>query len=189
MPLRYQFPILLACFLGVEFCLLFTDTGRVIDSYKGVPIYSNGVFEGQTHGHHYSPDNYYFGIKWQCVEFVRRFYKNVKKHEMPEKQGDAKDYFDASLDDGCLNLQRGLVQYRNGSLIKPAVDDLIVCLDGRYGHVAVITRVADDFLEVANQNIFGKTRHRLPLENRQGRYFVVAPMDVGGWLRLESGNP
>lgn len=192
MPLRYQFLIVLVCFLGAAFVFLVKDTGKIIDSHKGVPVRSNGVFEGQTHGDSYASNGYYYGIKWQCVEFVRRFYKIAKHHEMPDKTGDARDYFDTALPDGSFNPQRGMVQYSNGSRSKPMEDDLVVFHDGRYGHVAIITEVDVDSLELINQNTFGKTRHRLRVDTIDDHYFIRTPREVAGWLRLPetaSGSP
>ena len=80
-----------------------------------------------------------YGQKWQCVEFVKRFYYEAKGHKMPNGYGNAKDFFDDTLPQGAYNSQRDLYQYRNGGNMKPAPDDLVVFQRGLYGHVAIIT--------------------------------------------------
>ena len=48
--------------------------GRKIDSYMDVPVYYNGLIFYKSYGKNYSKDGYYYGRKWQCVEYVKRFY-------------------------------------------------------------------------------------------------------------------
>ena len=68
----------------------------MLDSYRGVPVYDNGLLYFRNHGKNYSKDGYYFGQKWQCVEFVKRFYYQAKNHRMPDVMGHAKSFFDFS---------------------------------------------------------------------------------------------
>ena len=157
--------------------------GNAIDSYRGVTVYDNGLLFFRSHGKNYSRDGYYFGQKWQCVEFVKRFYFQAENHKMPDVMGHAKSFFDANLPDGALNPQRGLVQFQNGSRHKPQADDLIVFNDTKYGHVAIVTRVGEDSLEVIQQNILSGTRGQFSLLASNGHYFVTAPRPSAGWLR------
>jgi hypothetical protein len=60
------------------------NIGHVLDSYKGVPVYDNGLLFFRSYGKNYAPDGYYFGQKWQCVEFVKRFYFEAKHHKLPD---------------------------------------------------------------------------------------------------------
>jgi surface antigen len=158
--------------------------GHVLDSYRGVPVYDNGLLYFRSYGRHYSADGYYYGQKWQCVEYVKRFYHQAKGHKMPDVWGHARDYFDPALPDGALNPRRGLVQYRNGASAKPQADDLVVFTDTRFGHVAIVSEVASDSLEVVQQNILGKTRQRLTLLSSNGCWCISAPRRPAGWLRL-----
>jgi hypothetical protein len=157
--------------------------GKVIDSYRGVTVYDNGLLYFRSHGKHYGPDGYYYGQKWQCVEFIKRFYRDAKRHKMPDGMGHAKSFFDMSLSDGALNPRRGMVQYRNGSTHGPQPDDLVVFTDTRYGHVAIVSQVAADSLEIVQQNILAGPRRRLSLVVSNGQYFVTSPRVPAGWLR------
>jgi len=157
--------------------------GKVIDSYRGVNVYDNGLLYFRSHGKHYGPDGYYYGQKWQCVEFIKRFYRDARQHRMPDGMGHAKSFFDPTLADGALNTRRGLVQYRNGSTQSPKPDDLIVFTDTRYGHVAIVSQVAADSLEIVQQNILAGPRRRLSLVVSNGHYCVTSPRVPAGWLR------
>jgi len=158
-------------------------TGRVIDSYKKVPVYDNGLFFWRSHGKNYAADGYYLGQKWQCVEFVKRFYYDAKGHKMPDVMGHAKSFFDESLPDNTLNSRRGLLQFHNGSTHKPQADDLLVFTDTRYGHVGIVTRVDENSLEIIQQNILSGSRQKFTMTVTNGHYFITAPRQPAGWLR------
>ena len=157
--------------------------GKVLDSYRGVPVYDNGLFFFRSYGKHYSQDGYYYGQKWQCVEFIKRFYHDAKRHKMPDAMGHARSFFDETVPDGALNPRRALVQYRNGSSERPRPDDLLVFADTKYGHVGIVTEVSEDRLEIIQQNILGHPRQRLALMVTNGHYFVTKPRTPAAWLR------
>jgi len=158
--------------------------GSEVDSYKEVAVYSNGKEYAKNYGKNYSKDGYYYGYKWQCVEHVKRFYYDVKKHKMPDGLGNAKDFFDISVPQGKLNKKRDLVQYRNGESEPPKPDDLIVFTDTKYGHVAIVTEVGEDYIEIIQQNVYKKSRVRYELVYKDGRYYVEGRKPAG-WLRKE----
>lgn len=159
--------------------------GEKIDSYKNIEVYYNGIIYSKAYGKNYSNDGYYYGQKWQCVEYIKRFYYEEKGHKMPNAYGNAKDYFDSNLQQGGLNKARGLIQYRNSGNVKPKPDDLIVFTDTKFGHVAIITEVTDDYVEVIQQNVYGKTREKLKLIIKDNQYFVGSKRKPAGWLRKE----
>lgn len=157
--------------------------GKVLDAYRNVPVYDNGLLYFRSYGKHYAQDGYYYGQKWQCVEFIKRFFHDAKQHNMPDGMGHAKSFFDQSLPDGAMNAHRGLVQFRNGSPHGPQPDDLLVFTDTKYGHVGIVTQVSPDSLEIIQQNILAGSRRRLTLLATNGHYFVTAPRTPAGWLR------
>jgi surface antigen len=156
-------------------------TGVVLDSYKGVAVYDNGALAFKSHGRHYSKSGYYWGQKWQCVEFVKRFYDQAKQHQMPDVWGHAKDFFDRSVPHGGVNQKRALLQFRNREKEMPQADDLLV-FDGGYGHVAIVTEVGSNYVEVVQQNIYGKPRQRFEVVATNG-VVAVGPRHLLGWLR------
>ena len=162
-----------------------SQPGEVIDSYQNVPIFFNGKI-GDVHGRHKTPDGYNLGLKWQCVEYVKRFYYVKYKHKMPDAYGHAKDLFDESLADVAYNEKRGLLQFRNVRYSWPQQGDLLVLRGNRdnpYGHCGIISRVDDDELELMQQNYGNKTRvnYKIVVYNN---IVTIAEHDVLGWLRM-----
>lgn len=161
--------------------------GSIIDELNGVPIYYNGgVYTIQ--GRNLSAEGYNLGIRYQCVEFVKRYYFEVYHHRMPDSYGHAKDFFDPLVADGELNRKRGLIQYTNGSLSKPLVGDLVVYRSwflNPYGHVAIVAKVEDTFLEIAQQNPgpFSGSRETLTLRKRGNKWYI-SDNAILGWLRF-----
>lgn len=161
------------------------EIGEKIDSYKGVAVYNNGADYSKNYGKNFSPDGYYYGYQWQCVEFIKRFFYQAKSHKMPDVYGNAKDFFDSKVKQGELNKGRGLHQYRNGENVEPQADDLLVFTDTTYGHVAIITEVGKDYIEVIQQNIYNTPRQKFMLTEKDGKYFITEPRKPAGWLRKE----
>ena len=163
------------------------DIGKVVDSYKGVDIYYNGLVRNVS-GRNTTKDGYNLGLKYQCVEFVKRFYYEVYGHKMPNSYGHAREFFNPVLSDGDINGDRGMFQYKNGSQAKPKADDLIVfgaAPFNKFGHVAIISRVSNDYIEIAQQNpgSGNASRAKYPLKNASGKWHVDNQY-IDGWLRL-----
>ncbi|ACO86064.1 CHAP domain-containing protein [Clostridium botulinum] len=162
--------------------------GDVLDSYKEVNVFYNGNNYGENHGKSYSKDGYYYGYKWQCVEYVKRFYYKAKDHKMPDVYGNAKDFFDINTEQGHLNKRRGLIQYRNGENEKPKVDDLLVFTDTEFEHVVIVTEVGNDYIEVIQQNIGSSSRDKFTLKYKNKKYFIGGKRSPAGWLRKVNYN-
>lgn len=152
--------------------------GTVIDQYKGVPVYFNGK-PLESQGRHKSPGGYNYGMKWQCVEFVKRYYYDRLKHPMPNTYGHAKDFFDRALEDGDFNEQRGLYQFINGGVFKPQADDIVVYAGDEYGHVAIITEVGEDYINIIQQNVGRATRHTIPFLIHKNHYYIMNKTIIG----------
>ncbi|MDW8350187.1 MAG: CHAP domain-containing protein [Verrucomicrobiae bacterium] len=150
-------------------------------------VYDNGEDYVRSWGRHYAWCGYYYGQKWQCVEFVKRFFYQAKGHRMPEVMGHAIDFWDEEVEDGGMNEARGLRQYRNGGAVAPAADDLLVVAWTRYGHVAVISEVnrGAGYVEVVQQNVRGRTRERWAYRVEAGQHWVGEEGEVVGWMRKE----
>lgn len=159
--------------------------GEVIARYRSVPAYQNGKTITTSHGKHYAADGYYYGQKWQCVEYVKRFYHDAHGHRMPSVWGHARDFFDPAVAHGEVNPARGMRQYQNGGDTAPKADDLLVFRGGSLGHVAIVTKVTADSVEVIQQNIYGVATDSHPLVKSGGRFTVGAGKQPAGWLRLE----
>ena len=160
--------------------------GDEIDQLNGVAVFYNGGV-GHNSGRNVTTDGYNLGLKYQCVEFVKRYYHEHLHHKMPDAYGNAKQFFDPTLPDGARNVNRNLLQYGNGSRSRPCPDDLLVfgpSLLNRYGHVAIVSKVTDSFVEIVQQNPgpFGSSREILPLRC-EGGCWRYRNKRILGWLR------
>lgn len=178
---------LLSCFLGFSSMTIDNPkVGQVIDSLNGVSIRYNGTMH-HVAGRNLTPDGYNLGLKWQCVEFVKRYYYERFGHKMPNSYGHAKDFFNNKLADIEYNKERDLIQYRNVRYSKPEVDDIVV-YDGYkhnpYGHIGIIAEVGADHITLVQQNVGRKSRVKLKLVEFEGIY-TIADFNILGWLRLQ----
>jgi hypothetical protein len=161
--------------------------GGVVDQWRGVPVRYNGAPYTRSWGRHHAADGFYYGQKWQCVEFIKRFYHDCLGHTFPNAMGHAAEFFDSRVPHGTLNLRRGLLQYANGGNVPPALDDIMVWTTNGFGHVAIVSKVDYGFIEVVQQNIGIRTRAQLTISVRDGKYHVGGQGRLGapaGWLRL-----
>lgn len=164
------------------------SVGQQIDSLNGVYVYYNGGVDNVI-GRNTTADGYNLGLKYQCVEFVKRYYYELLKHKMPDSYGHAKDFFDNTLKDGQKNNKRDLTQHTNPSNTKPKVDDLLI-FDGtalnKYGHVAIISNVTEKEIEIIQQNPgpFSKSREAFTLDNKDGKW-EIKNKRILGWLRKD----
>lgn len=162
--------------------------GQAIDSLNGVYVFYNGNVSNVS-GRNTTKDNYNLGLKYQCVEFVKRYYYQYLKHKMPNTYGHAKEFFDPALEDGVTNEARNLTQYKNGSKSKPKVSDLVILsatVFNSYGHVAIISNVTDDEVEVIQQNpgIGSSSRAVYDLSFSENKW-TIENKRILGWLRKE----
>lgn len=162
--------------------------GDAVDSLHGVKVYYNGSV-GNVEGRNVSEDGYNIGLKYQCVEFVKRYYFEYYEHKMPNSYGHAKDFYNTQLADGAFNPDRNLVQYKNPSKTKPKVGDLLI-FDGniwnKYGHVAIVSKVEHDNIEIIQQNPGpnASSRINISLKNNHALW-EIGNDEVLGWLRKE----
>lgn len=162
------------------------EPGIVLDSLDGVYVYNNGAF-GAVYGRNLSETGYNIGLKYQCVEFVKRYYLEHYGHRMPESYGHARDFFDDSVPDSGTNRARGLHQFRNGSAEPPRRGDILVfgpTIYNPYGHVAIVSSVGDGTVEIIQQNDGTRTRvsYKLTVENG---IWQIGSRSLRGWLRIK----
>jgi surface antigen len=153
---------------------------------------NNGSLGFESHGKHYAEDGYYYGHKWQCVEFIKRYYHDTHDHKMPNVWGHAKDFYQSGLTHGSLNSGRNMLQFENSHTERPQAEDLLVWNNPPYGHVAVIAEVHDDHIVVAQQNIYGAPLKKFDLTHENGNWTIMDDTRPAGWLRFTinpSKNP
>lgn len=162
--------------------------GKPVDSLNGVIVYYNGAV-GNVSERNVAPDGYNIGLQYQCVEFVKRYYYEHYKHKMPDSYGHALSFFDATLSDSTYSPKRDLFQFKNGSKSKPQIGDLLI-YDGHtgnpYGHVAIISNVSDNTIEIIQQNPGpnGPSRATIELSNINNKW-TLSQNRILGWLRKQ----
>ena len=183
-------------FIGIAYLLITHfdinqkyKVGEVIDSLNHVKVYYNGGM-GNVEGSNVTSDGYNLGLKYQSIEYAKRYYYKHLNCKIKGNYNHAKDFFNKSLDDDEFNTQIGLQQYTNSSKLKPAIDDLVV-FDGnaynRYGQLAIISNVTDTEIEIIRQNPgqFANSREKFPLLIKKGKWKIKAPKLLG-WLRIRT---
>jgi surface antigen len=160
--------------------------GEKIDSFNNIPVYYNGSTNSNL-GRNRSTDGYNYGLKYQCVEFVKRYYYDYLNHKMPNTFGHAKDFYNRNLKDNERNTDRNLVQFSNPSTLKPRVNDILI-FDANsfnpYGHVAIVSKVTEDEIEIIQQNPgrFRNTRETIDLIQVNNKW-KLDKESILGWLR------
>lgn len=164
--------------------------GEVIDSFNSVVVYYNG---GVVHvgGRNTTADGYNLGKVYQCVEFVKRYYYEFFGHKMPDSYGHARSFYDSKIRNGQINPQRGLIQYLNGGEEKPQESDLVVyspTISNRFGHVAIISQVREDYIEIIQQNPgpFASSREQYALSHNEDGTWQINNDRIIAFLRLSS---
>jgi len=154
--------------------------GQPIDWLNGIPVYYNGE-SFHSMGRNVGRNGYNYGLKWQCVEFVKRYYHDHLNHSMPDTYGHAKHFFSFEVEDGAINWQRNLRQFKNGGVYRPKVNDIIVFEGKHFGHIAIISKVEKDKIEIVQQNVGKASRHHIKLYHSKGHYYIMHKA-VLGWL-------
>jgi hypothetical protein len=162
------------------------EVGQKIDSLNNVYVFYNGGVDNVVQRN--TKDGYNLGLKYQCVEFVKRYYYEYYNHKMSDSYGHAISFYDKNLSDGKLNKQRNLIQYSNPSISMPRESDLIV-MDGtifnKYGHVAIISKVTDNKVEIIQQNPgpYSPSRETFDLTKTKDGKWKIENERILGWLR------
>lgn len=168
------------------------SVGQQIDSLNGVFVYYNGSVDNVSGRNTVAEGGYNLGLKYQCVEFVKRYYYQHLDHIMPNSYGHAKDFFDKTIMDGQKNKQRNLIQYTNPSQTRPKIDDLLIFKGttfNKYGHVAIISNITEKEIEILQQNSgpFGESRESFSLNYKDGKWEIKNER-ILGWLRKEANR-
>ena len=141
--------------------------------------------------------NIYTGIKWQCVEFSRRFL--ILNYGITYESVDyAYDIF--SLKYGINVFDNSHVQiqtFRNGNINRPQLGDLLIWNktdDVITGHVAVVLDVSDTYVHLAEQNYDDYVwpegqkyaRSLACVVDNNNNFFIINDPSFLGWVRFGS---
>ena len=157
--------------------------GKELGSFEGVPSYENDGADYVSLTN-YLDDGHATGRKWQCVEYVKRYYY-LKKNKTDLGSGNADAFY------AKAGQVPGLVGYKNGGNESPEIGDILCFNGGPAGHVAIVTNVDVTAKEVwlIQQN----AKHNpYPLGIDNGTYTIQAydsTYTCQGWLRIPTIGP
>ncbi len=167
------------------------DFDVLLGTYNGVEIRSNetATYNSRTNN---SVGGVITGLKWQCVEFVRRYYLQTYDINLRSMYtGDANTWFDHAAD---MNLAAN----PQGSTVRPEIGDILTSDGGPSGHIAIIRSVTDSQVCVAEQNFnnhngsdgeSGDVNHCMNMTGNSSQGYSVGGFSSGypirGWLRQQ----
>jgi surface antigen len=154
--------------------------GAYLGQFHRVAAYSNGaaIYNSNTNNF---VNGIKTGLKWQCVEYVRRYFLTVFNTDLASRYtGNANTWYSNAA-------AMGLEQYPNGGTTPPQVGD-ILCSTGpsSNGHVAIIKRITGNKVYTAQQNFSNDSTDLdkpLTLTVSNGTYHVGGYSGIQGWLR------
>lgn len=130
--------------------IIYTETptsglkfGNSYGVVNGVDAFSNGA-SGYASNSYNTTQGFNTGMKWQCVEFINRYYLIVYGLSIRISGNNANEYFNTAS-------KRGLKGYSNGS-DAPRIGDIICFSGGTYGHVGIVIEVGSSYVKIAHQN-------------------------------------
>ena len=157
-----------------------SDYGTQVGSFTlngvTVPAYSNGNndYNSKTWSS--------YGLQYQCVEYVNRFYVQALGHTNMIHTGNANQYFSSASG-------RGLDAYPNGGTVPPQPGDILCSNGGSYGHVAIVREVTNNNIYVIHQNWANSASDnskKISMAVSGGKYTISgfsSKYPVVGWLR------
>ncbi len=115
-----------------------------------LPLYSNGTCTYLSNEHCHDNNGNYLGIKYQCVEFVRRYIYQKAGINLASlwAKGDAHDWYDAR---DKMNLSKIPIKYAQEG-------DIITFTGGPYGHIGIVNNISDHYINVTSQNLYNDER-------------------------------
>jgi len=136
-------------------------------------------------------NNIYTGLKWQCVEFARR-YLIINYNITFDSIDNAYNIFDLPY---FISLKNNMMikinKYVNGSKTPPMKDSLLIW--NRYykntGHVAIITNIDNDIITIAEQNYNNNSwngnnySRKLKIVFNNGYY--IMNNNILGWINYD----
>ncbi|HEY5534901.1 MAG TPA: CHAP domain-containing protein [Ignavibacteria bacterium] len=176
----------------ITFLFLFSSINKsfadpfntLLGTYNGIDVYSNGTVGNQSNLYNYE-NGTNTGMKWQCVEYVNRYYLLIYNKNIRVPGHNGNEYFPNAT-------QHGLTAYLNNGTTSPAIGDILCFSGGNYGHVAIVREVGSTYIRVAQQNVLnnsGDVNYQMNMQISNGHYDVTwGGYTCQGWLH-NPGTP
>jgi glutathionylspermidine amidase/synthetase len=136
---------------------------------------------------------YKSGMKWQCVEYARRWYMKQLGYTFASIDHAYQIWNLADAGKLGSEVKTTWLKFADGKTrSRPQPNDLLIYnqKQGIHGHVSVIVKVTKEYVYIAEQNYANapwetKTYARkVPLINNKKGYFTLKDLGVIGWMRL-----
>lgn len=186
-------------FLFIFICVFFlykdkkemtSNQYRVIGEYRDTKSYQfidhNNDNKYRKHKNYIKfddDDDIYTGIKWECVEFIRRFFiKNYLLTFRSVKNAfdmTSLTYFYSIIDDSVIHVQ--FIRYSRRNILSIQTNDIVIFSYKNTGHVALVTNV------LSKQNQFEIVEQNWEKEwesSHFSRRIDLYDPNIIGWLRL-----
>lgn len=170
--------------------------GTILGKNKEVIAYSNNAADSNPQDYHY--DNYindiFSGLKYECVEYARRWLISVKNLTFPALPCASDIWHLNQVSDIYSENSVKLLRIQNGAKCPPEPGDLLIYAKNPtapYGHVAVVVSVGKDYIKIAEQNwdneIWpGDYARKVKVVKAVHEVFVVDEgYAVTGWMRYQ----
>jgi hypothetical protein len=130
----------------------------------------------------------FLGWKYECVEYVNRYYYEIFGYPSLKGTGDAYTYFE-----NLPSRFSDLTAYNNEGSIPPIPNDILVWgaspANHYAGHVAIVRDVQEGSVNVIQQNVTQSDEdafYALPMTSQNGIYKVTSSLGpVLGWVRTD----
>lgn len=170
--------------------------GKKLGENKGVIGYSNCNNDCESDEWSFieiDQQTYKTGMKWQCVEYARRWYMQQLGYTFAsiDHAYEIWDLEHANKLDSEAEMR--WIKFPNGKAKrKPSVNDLLIYnkQQGIHGHVSVIVKVTKNSVYIAEQNyansIWENERYarKIPLTHDQKGHYSLDDLGVIGWMHL-----
>ncbi|CAF1014722.1 unnamed protein product [Adineta ricciae] len=160
---------------------------------SNVPAYSNG-----NDSYYSGEDSYlygtYMGLKWQCVEYARRWTFLRKSSVFESVEGANNMWTQLKYVERVADKKQfSLKHHPNGSPTPPTNESYLIYPINKgapYGHVAVIVDVLPNAIRIAEQNYYfnywtKNYSRELPVTYRNGLYYVQDISEIYGWMEID----
>ncbi|CAF3882401.1 unnamed protein product [Adineta steineri] len=161
-----------------------------------VPAYSN------THDEIFSMERHYMhgifmGIKWQCVEYARRWLLLRKGCIFKPIDCAANIWTELTSVERVTDGQHfPLTAHPNGSPLLPQCGSFLIYPRSKeqpVGHIAVICDVGPDYIRIAEQNNkfhywIDDYARQIPVIYKDGLYYVEDKEQISGWMETEDND-
>ncbi|CAF4106983.1 unnamed protein product [Rotaria sordida] len=163
---------------------------------SNVIAYSNGNDTYYSNENHYIY-GIYMGLKWQCVEYARRW-TFFRKSSIFESVVGANDiwnqikYIERIIDKEKFPLKK----HFNGSPNPPINETYLIYpiqKDMPYGHISVIVDVLKNSIRIAEQNFYftywkDNYAREIPFVYKNGLYYIEDEYEIYGWLEIDDSK-